>query len=111
MNEETGSASVGNASTLVGDFPMLVAEYLHKVAERLARESDDGWLLSIETRVEYTFNANRTKVERKGGSYLISKAHGQIAELTIRPDDLDVVVDVEPSDAMPWSIAKILMLR
>jgi hypothetical protein len=112
MNQ-AGSASVGNGNASLGDFPMDVAAYMHRVQERLVAESDDGWVLSVETHVTYSFDAQQTTVNREGGTFLLSKAHGRIAELTIEQttNDNEVIVRVEPIAAMPWRVAKILMLR
>lgn len=86
-----------------------VEAYLQRVNEQLITDSDDAWLLSVETHVAYTFTSS-DEVERTGGSWLSSKAHGNIAALTIRNDDgHEIVTHVEPARAITWGVAKILL--
>jgi hypothetical protein len=81
---------------------MKIADFLLKAQEALGSDSD-SWLLHIKTDLSYTINGDGKTVKRDGGTQLISRAHGHIAELVT---DGEIVLKVKPTPELPWRVVE-----
>lgn len=78
---------------------MFAPEYIARATEALAKAGEDGYVLSIETHRVITKDGSA------GGTKLVDKATGELAEVKL---DGDAVVALTPKANVTWGIGTIL---